>query len=129
MLKSTLLANAVSCSLFGLIFLFFGPSVSVFIGDPPVWLIQFLGVGLLVNTIHLIWVARSAAPSNNNILYFAVGDAAWVLATVTLLTAELWITTIEGIISSIAVAFIVSILGWLQWQNAPDQSKRASHEC
>lgn len=119
MLKGVLLVNAASCAAFGLLFLFDGSVIATFLGDPPVWLLQLLGVGLLANAAWLIFTATRAEPSRRDVLSFALGDAAWVVSTVGLIGAGLWVTTTAGVLWAIGVGLFVGFCGLAQWKLAP----------
>lgn len=119
MLRSILLANALSCALFGLIFVFESGALSEFIGNPPVLLVRVLGAALLLNGAALFWTAVYAPESRKLVLFFALGDAAWVLATLGLLVSKLWITTPAGIAWSVGLAIFVGFCGLAQYRLAP----------
>lgn len=122
MLKPILLANAVSCLGFGAVFAGFPSKTANFIGDPPVWLVLCLGLGLIVNGTHLIWVARKDTPHSTEVLQFVVGDVVWFLATFALIGLGLWITTPHGIWVSVAVAIWVAACGAGQFIYRPSAS-------
>ena len=119
MLKSILIANAASCFGFGALFALFPSTTADFIGDPPSWLVLCLGLGLIANGAHLIWVARKETPRSAEVLQFVVGDAIWVLATFALIALGTWITTSQGIWVSIAVAVWVGACGIGQYLYRP----------
>ncbi|MEN8832781.1 MAG: hypothetical protein ABF285_07735 [Pacificibacter sp.] len=119
MLRHVLRANAASCGVFGAIFACFATGASAFIGDPPVVVLQVLGVGLLVNAVALVWTSLRTKPERLLILAFAVGDMVWVLATLVLLIGGIWILTLSGIVWAICVAIFVGACGALQWKLAP----------
>ncbi len=119
MLKPVLLANAVSCLGFGLVFLLFAQATAAFLGDPPPLLLRLLGAGLVINAGLLIHAALRARPRRIDVMFFAIGDFLWVLATAALLTLGLWVTTPTGIAAAIAVAVFVGLCGGLQWRFAP----------
>jgi hypothetical protein len=112
-LRFLIRANAASCFLFGGLFLAAPTSTANFLGDPPApaWLIGLIGLGLVVNAAHLVGASRRRALWPAEILYFSAGDLAWVLATIGLLLAELWITTPAGWIASLLVAALVGGFG------------------
>ena len=116
MLKSVMLANAVSCTIFGLIFIFQAAATSGFVGDPPVLLLQILGVGLVINAVLLTITAFRNDPRPLDIALFALGDGIWVLATIIMVVLGIWITTTAGISASIAVAAFVGFCGFMQWR-------------
>ena len=119
MLNFVLIANALSCALFGGIFVFWSSQTSLFIGNPPPLLIIALGLVLLINAVLLVLTALNKTPARSHILLFVFGDAAWVMFTFMLLISNVWITTEAGIVSSILVALFVGICAILQWMYAP----------
>lgn len=122
MLRLVLRANAASCGLFGAIFVFFGPATSAFVGDPPVMLLQLLGIGLSLNAAALVWTSMRAKPDRFLVLAFALGDLIWVLATLVLLLGGLWISTPGGTAWATCVAAFVGACGALQWKLAPKRA-------
>ncbi|MEO9276083.1 hypothetical protein ABFY09_14695 [Marinomonas sp. 5E14-1] len=116
-LKNVMRANAASCIVFGLIFLFIPSAVAVFLGGEapaPDWVFSLLGAVLLFNGLHLIWVSTNSMPNKLWILYFSFGDFLWVIATILLLVLGVWITEGVGILASIVVAAVVGAFGLLQ---------------
>lgn len=119
MLRVVLLANALSCVVFGVLFALDPAKTSAFIGDPPILLIQILGIGLVGNSVALVWSAFFGLGSRNVVVSFALGDGAWVLATFVLLFSNLWITTDAGIAWSLGVSVFVGFCGLAQYRLAP----------
>lgn len=119
MLKRVLLANAVSCLVFGALFAVFPTATANFLGTPPAWLVLVLGIGLVLNGLNLIRVARKNAPSPIEVMQFVVGDALWVVATLVLIGTGLWITTPHGVWASLAVALWVAACGLGQYACRP----------
>lgn len=124
MLKLVMLLNALSCAVFGAIFVGLGAAVAQFLGDPPVWLIRAIGAGLILNAAHLVIEARKAVPPRNMVMYFATGDAIWVVATLGLILAGVYVTTPLGQAATVAVAAMVGGFGILQAQLAPPATAR-----
>jgi len=114
-LATLLRLNAVSCLVFGALFVTAPGGVAAFIGVAPGWVILALGLGLLVNGAHLLWAARRQ-PRCWEVRYFSLGDAAWVALTLTVLAAGAWVTAPAGQAAAAAVAVGVGALGALQWQ-------------
>jgi hypothetical protein len=119
MLKQVLRANGASCGFFGALFVIAGPATAEFVGTPPVPLLQVLGAGLLVYAVVLVWASLQEKPGRLIVLAFALGDAIWVAATVALLIAGLWISTMSGIVWAVGIATFVGVCGVLQWKLAP----------
>lgn len=116
MLRTTLQANAASCALFGAIFMSAAPAAARFIGDPPIVLLHTLGAALLTNSALLMWTSVQQNPNRIWVLFFSLGDAVWVLATALLIVTGIWITTVSGIVASVAVAAFVGVCGVMQWR-------------
>lgn len=114
-LAMALRLNALSCFGFGLLFLAVPAAVAAALGSPPVWLIAALGAGLLGNAV-LLWLAqrRGRAPRRNEVLFFCLGDALWVVATLALVITGTWITTATGQAVTLAVAVLVALFGLAQ---------------
>lgn len=118
-LMATLGANALSCFIFGVLFVLAPASVASFLGSPPAprLVILVLGAALLLHAIHLGWVARNPKPSRWTVMYFSAGDLLWVAATLALILTETWITSTGGMAAAVAVALVVGLLGYLQWRS------------
>jgi hypothetical protein len=108
-LKTILRANAASCLLFGALFVLFPEEIARFlsVAAAPGWLILGVGLILLGNAGHLLWVAASGSPRRWEVLYFTGGDLAWVLITLVLILSSTWITTPGGIAAALGVAVVV----------------------
>ncbi|WP_426370062.1 hypothetical protein [Pseudocolwellia sp. HL-MZ7] len=116
-LKNVLMANAISCIIFGLIFICLPIKVAVFLGGDthfPELILQILGVVLVINGLHLIWASLQQTPNKWLILYFSFGDFLWAISSSFLLLMRLWITTMAGIITTILVALMVTVFGIMQ---------------
>lgn len=116
-LSNVMKANATSCIGFGAIFSLFSEQVSHFLSishQAPSLVFLLLGLVLLFNGFHLIWASFKSMPSKFLVLYFSIGDYIWILATLYLIFAEMWITTSMGIIAALLVALMVGTFGWLQ---------------
>ena len=122
MLRLTLMANFLSCTLFGIVFLAVPTETAEFLGNPPVWLILVIGAGLILNGVALALEARRKAPRRREVTLFAYGDIIWVLATITLVSTGLWITTAEGSIAASLVALLVGAFGTLQLLFRPPEA-------
>lgn len=125
MLKAVLILNALSCAIFGALFFLKSEEVANFIGTPPALFVQVLGAGLFINAILLIFTAFQSAPKRNDILFFSLGDAAWVAFTIILIIGNIWIINSEAIYWSIAVALFVGLCGLFQWMFAPKTEQKA----
>lgn len=116
-LKTVLRANAASCIIFALIFLLIPIEVATFLGQgkpAPEIALLVLGAVLITNGFHLLWTSFRSLPNKYLVLYFAMGDFIWVLASSILMILGIWITTGVGIVASILVAIMVGTFGILQ---------------
>lgn len=114
-LTTLLRLNALSCLVFGAVFLLAPGPVAAFLGAVPPWVLLALGTGLVGNGLHLVAAARRR-PRAWEVRWFSAGDAAWVVLTLAILAAGAWITTPAGQAATAAVAVGVGALGALQWQ-------------
>jgi hypothetical protein len=116
-LKNVMHANAISCLVFGGLFALQPSLVASFLGGAspaPQIYILILGILLILNGLHLLWVSRSPLPRKELILYFSTGDYLWVIGSVGLIVSGVWITTTAGVLVASAVAFMVGLFGVLQ---------------
>ena len=110
-------ANALSCILFGLIFLITTEDVIVFLSTDnqmPKLILELLGIVLIINGLHLIYEARVVKPNKHWVIYFSIGDFIWTLASIFLILNEVWITSNNGIIMTAIISIMVGIFGILQ---------------
>ncbi|EPJ52160.1 MAG: hypothetical protein OFPI_15040 [Osedax symbiont Rs2] len=110
-------ANAVSCLLFGITFLVIPNQVTAFLATVsaiPKSVLFFLGVGLLINGLHLIWASLQRPLSQALVNYFSIGDFIWLLASISLVVMEIWIDTTAGAVTTLAVAIVVGGFGVMQ---------------
>ncbi len=115
-LPGLLRANAASCLGFGALFVIAPDAVARFLSEDPAppALMRALGALLLVNGAHLLRAARRPRPWLAEIVYFAAGDLLWVIGTLALALAGLWITTAPGLAAALGVAALVGRFGLLQ---------------
>lgn len=116
-LKFTMVANAVSCLLFGLVFSLLPSQVALFLSTTApaadsVFIV--IGVALIINGCHLFLASRTPIPNKALVLYFSGGDFFWVVASIVLVTFNIWITSLAGIVATIAIALMVGTFGVLQ---------------
>lgn len=113
-LNHVMKANAISCIVFGLIFLIMPSRVILFLSadmQAPKAVLLILGIGLIVNGLHLIWASQKPIPSKALVLYFSIGDFAWVLGSISLVLLGIWINTTAGVITTLVVSAIVGLFG------------------
>lgn len=116
-LANVMRANAISCLLFGMIFLTIPIDVARFLdlhNPAPKFVMLALGVILMINGLDLIRVSRHSPPSKAQIWYFSLGDFVWTIMSLGLVFSKTWITTKDGIIVTLLVAVMVATFGILQ---------------
>jgi len=117
LLKYVLIANSLSCLLFGCLFVVSPEAVVYFLSQSnpvPQWTITALGVGLIINGLHLIWAASRQISVKQEIAYFIVGDYLWVFGSIILLVSGIGITSTKGVITTIFVAIMVLTFAIMQ---------------
>jgi pimeloyl-ACP methyl ester carboxylesterase len=123
MLILTLYANALSCAVFGFLFLLLPTAVSEHLGEAPRVALMVIGAGLVVNAVLLVIEARRSNPRRGKVLRFVIGDAVWVLFSIALIVTHTWVTSRVGIVSTLAVALFVGTCGVLQFLYLPNRQK------
>jgi|GEM_PF-926778 len=106
--------NAASCLSFGALFLTIPHGVASVLGNASPAVLVGLGAVLLFNGAHLLLASIRTRPFPAEILWFSMGDMAWWLATLTLVAADVWITTPTGIALALLAALCVASLGLSQ---------------
>ncbi len=106
--------NAASCFGFGALFIAIPNAVSTVLGNASPFALVALGALLLVNGVHLLLASMRTRPLTAEILWFSLGDLAWWLITMTLIAADVWITTPLGMVIALLVALCVTALGLAQ---------------
>lgn len=110
-LNNILRINAASCLGFGMVFLVGSGAVSAFLGTIPTQVLIAIGVGLVVNGLHLGLASLRAAPRRAEIIWFSLGDLFWWMGSLLLVASAVWITTPIGLVSVLLVAMAVAALG------------------
>lgn len=116
-LQNVLRMNASTCFGFGALFSTASDSVVNFLSlssPAPSFVLLILGLGLIFQSVHLLWASFQASPNKALILYFSMGDFAWSIASLILIFMGLWINSVSGILFACLVALMVSILGAMQ---------------
>lgn len=116
--------NALSCLLFGALFVFIPESIIAFLSDTtlnksdqmPQVVMVALGVILNLWGMLLIWVSNRSPVPKMMLLLAALGDFLWVAATVIVLLMQMWVTSSNGMAVAGLVAMLVGWFGWQQFQ-------------
>lgn len=119
-LQNIMRANATSCILFGLLFSILPKQVATFLSQQqsvPQLIILIIGLGLIVNGLHLLWTATKEKPNKYWVIYFSVGDFIWVFATISLILSDYWINTTFGITTTLVISAFVGWFGVMQLKN------------
>ncbi|MCG7536523.1 hypothetical protein [Pseudoalteromonas sp. OOF1S-7] len=128
-LNKVMRANAISCLMFGLVFVVGPELTATFLGGdtpPPSLAVLGLGILLILNGLHLLWASALKPSSNYLVYYFSAGDFLWVFASMSLVFTQVWITTTEGIVATVLVAGLVAAFAVLQLFHKP--SRRITNE-
>ncbi len=113
-LKTILRINAASCLLFGSLFTLVPDTVGQFLGTVPTKIVFVLGIGLILNGLHLLGAAARKNLHHLEVIWFSLGDFIWWLTSLFLIAAGQWVTTPSGIILGFMVGVFVAGLGVAQ---------------
>lgn len=117
-LKNVMTLNAMSCLFFGVTFLVFSNEVGLFlhkVAPAPSFALILLGSVLIFNGLHLLWAASQKELKAWLVMYFVLGDLAWVGLSCFLVFSNTWIASQLGIIATLLVGVMVGIFGVLQF--------------
>lgn len=116
MLRATLRVNAISCLLFGYIFTFNSNMVIDFLGSKSFqFIIPTVGGILLIFGTHLVIASLRNNLIKGEIFYFVIGDSLWVILSALALISSSLITSKDGVLASIFLAFMVGTFGLSQY--------------
>ena len=118
--------NALSCLLFGAMFVFMPETIIAFLADNnhmPQLVLVALGVVLNLWGMLLVWLSNRDPLPNVLLLIVALGDFLWVAATVVLLLMQVWVNSSNGIAAAGLVAMLVGWFGLQQFQCYKKTSK------
>jgi hypothetical protein len=113
-LPTILRANAASCLGFGMLFAVAPDPVAAFLGTMPPEVLFILGLALTGNGAHLALASMRRRPRPGEVAWFSTGDLLWWLVSLALLAADVWITTIAGIVAAWLVGLGVAGMGLAQ---------------
>ncbi len=113
-LRQMLRLNALSCLIFGALFAILPGTVVAVLGNPPTGLVRAIGIGLLLNGLHLVLAAGRAQLRRGEVMWFSLGDLGWWTGSMALLASGVWVTTGLGIVLTAAVAAGVAGIGLAQ---------------
>ena len=125
-INTILKLNALSCLLFGALFVFMPETIIAFLADTshmPKLVLVALGVMLNLWGMLLIWLSNRDPLPNVLLLIVALGDFLWVVATVVLLLMQVWVNSSNGIAAAGLVAMLVGWFGLQQFQYYKKTSK------
>lgn len=113
--RLTLRLNALSCIVFGAMFVLFAAQLGDFLGTVPTSWLQFIGAGLLIHAAHLITASMRKTLRRFEIYYFTAGDFLWLVGSVIIiLPGAGLVTTFHGICATLVVGVLVFALGLAQ---------------
>jgi hypothetical protein len=114
LLRRVLTVNAVSSSAVAAAFLAGGAPLGRLFGVAPA-VLWVIGAGLVPFALHLLHVARKPAISRGEALYFAVCDAAWVVASAAVLLGWPHLMSGWGRLSFALIADVVAVFAVLEF--------------
>lgn len=116
LLKNALIANAVFCTLSGLVLTFAAQSIAAFTGIPSALAIRITGIVLALYGADLAYFTMSKADWLRTIGVIAViGDVAWVIGSVVLLVTGVLPLTTGGMWLIAILADIVAVFAIVQF--------------
>lgn len=113
-LRLVLAANTLSNLGFGSLFSLWPAAVAAWLGTVPPDAIFWIGIGLLLNGTAMLATTLRSEPRPRDVVLFSVGDMGWWLFSMTLIAAQVWVTTPHGLAATWTVALIVAALGLAQ---------------
>ena len=114
-LRAALLLDAVASGAMGLLFLAAAALLAPLLGLPDT-LLRVSGAVLVPFAALLVWLAARAAPPRAFVGAVVAGNAAWVVASVTLLASGAVQPTMLGEAVVLAQAAAVALFAWLEWR-------------
>ena len=123
MLNMVLALNALSCLIFGSMFVTDSATIAAYLGSMPQDHVVGAGIILVVFAAHLVSAIFRHRKIKGEVYYFVVGDLLWVMGTIAIFALTDWITTSEGTLAAVLVAVMVATFAGLQYlasRNLPD---------
>lgn len=84
LLKIAFRLNALSCLGFGTVFILNPDTVGAFLDGFPPDILRWIGIGLGLNGLHLVFASFRKRIGRVEVIYFVLGDVAWVLGSLVL---------------------------------------------
>jgi hypothetical protein len=115
-LKNTLLLNALSSGMTGIILICFAQPAAELFGQVQAAPFSGVGVFLLVFALYVFRASRRTPVRSNEARLITALDLSWVLASVVLL---LWISHQFSIVGNVLIAAVagwVALMAMLQWR-------------
>ena len=114
-LRSTLRLNATTCVGFGALFALAPDSVGAFLDGFSPAILQWIGIGLIANGLHLGFASTRKSIGRGEMIYFILGDLLWVLGSFVLAgLVPGVIHSLPAISATLGIAMVVGCLAVLQ---------------
>jgi hypothetical protein len=113
-LKAALRANSVFSIMCAAGLLLFSTSIAQAMGDVAPWILQGVGVALVLWAISLVWVSSRPVINQTLVKGIVVADLGWVLGTAILLIELPGVFSALGSMMLAGVAFVVLVIALLQ---------------
>ncbi len=113
-LKTALRANGVFSVMCAVDLLLFSTSIAQAMGAVAPWILQGLGVALILWAVSLVWVSSRPVINPTLVKAIVIADLGWALGTAVLLIELPGVFSALGNIMLVGVALVVLVLGLLQ---------------
>lgn len=113
-LKTALRANGIFSIACAVDLLLFSAPIAKAMGAVAPWILQAVGVALVLWALSLMWVSSRPVIHQTLVKGVVVADLGWVLGTIVLLIALPGVFTALGSLMLVGVAFVVLVIALLQ---------------
>ncbi|TGG92842.1 hypothetical protein E4656_11995 [Natronospirillum operosum] len=115
-ISATLMTNILLSGLSGILLLAFPGLISDVMGGVPAWLLQGVGVGLLLFAAGVYGVRRALPDARSGVAWVLAFDVAWIVATPVVMVVFASQLSLWGHILLADVALIVTAFALLEWR-------------
>jgi len=113
-LKAALRANGVFSIMCAVDLLLFSTPIAKAMGAVAPWILQVMGVGLVIWALSLAWVSSRPVINQTLVKAIVIADLGWVLGSAVLLVELPGVFSVLGSMVLVVVALIVLVIAVLQ---------------
>ena len=113
-LKAALRANGVFSIMCAVDLLLFSTPIAKAMGAVAPWILQVMGVGLVIWALSLAWVSSRPLINQTLVKGIVIADLGWVLGSAVLLVELPGVFSVLGSMVLVVVALIVLVIAVLQ---------------